>query len=137
PHAPHELFSAERALVDSLLYELSGDDDFRRDAGVVGAHHPVGVEAAHAVVADERVHERLLERVTHVQRAGDVGRWKLDAVGGLAVALVAEIARRFPALVPALLDRSRVEALVEHFSPSSVRAAPGPPPPPRTRGRSS
>src|SRR6185503_1980844 len=129
--------AADLALALALRLELPRDDHLGGNAGMVGAYHPVGVKAAHAVVADERVHERLLERVTHVQRAGDVGRRKLDAVGGLVVALVAEIARRFPALVPPLLDRSRVEALVEHFSPSSARAAPAPPPRPRTRGRSS
>jgi hypothetical protein len=38
-------------------------DDLGGDASVVGADHPVGVEAAHAVIADQRVHQRLLERV--------------------------------------------------------------------------
>ena len=35
--------------------------------------------AAHPVHADERVHDRVLERVPHVQRAGDVRRRQLDA----------------------------------------------------------
>ena len=63
--------------------QLALDHDLRGDAGVVGADHPVGVEAAHAVIADQRIHQRLLERVAHVQRAGDVRRRQLDAIGGL------------------------------------------------------
>ena len=35
----------------ALVLELALDHDLRGDAGVVGADHPVGVEAAHAVVA--------------------------------------------------------------------------------------
>ena len=36
--------------------ELALDHDLRGDAGVVGAHLPQRVEAAHAVVADQRIH---------------------------------------------------------------------------------
>ncbi len=59
--------------------QLILDDDLRRDAGVIGADLPKRVVAEHAVVADQDVHQRLLERVPHVQRAGDIGRRKLDA----------------------------------------------------------
>ena len=61
--------------------ELALDHHLGGDAGVVGARLPQRVVAAHAVVAGERVHERVLERVPHVQRAGDVGRRQHDAVG--------------------------------------------------------
>jgi hypothetical protein len=54
--------------------ELALDHDLGSDAGMVGADDPVGVEATHAVIADQRVHQGLLERVAHVQRAGNVGR---------------------------------------------------------------
>jgi hypothetical protein len=60
--------------------ELLLDDDLRRDARMVGADLPERVVAAHPMPADEHVHQRLLERVTHVQRAGDVRRRQLDAV---------------------------------------------------------
>src|SRR5438067_581203 len=99
----------------ALLLELALDHDLRGDSGVIGADHPVGVVAAHAVVADERVHQGLLERVAHVQRAGDVRRRQLDAVGRRLVIAVAEVAARFPALVAALFDCRGVEALVEHY----------------------
>ena len=59
--------------------QLVLDDDLRRDAGVIGADLPQRVVAAHAVIADQHVHQRLLERVSHVQRAGDVRRRQLNA----------------------------------------------------------
>mgnify|MGYP003693838417 CR=1 FL=1 len=59
--------------------QLLLDDDLRGDARVVGADLPQRVVAAHPVVADQHVHQRLLERVAHVQRAGDVRRRQLDA----------------------------------------------------------
>jgi hypothetical protein len=67
---------------DALGVELAFDDDLGGDAGVVGAGLPQRVVAAHAVVARERVHDRLVEAVPHVQRAGDVGRRQQDAEGG-------------------------------------------------------
>ena len=109
-----ELLAAQVVARLALLLQLALDDDLRGDAGVVGAGHPVGVVAAHAVVADQRVHQRLLEGVAHVQRAGDVGRRQLDAVGGrAAVAAGANQPRGFPARIPAALDRVRIEALVQ------------------------
>ena len=77
--------------------ELALDDHLRGDAGVVGAGLPQRVIAAHAVVARQRVHERVLERVAHVQRAGDVRRRQHDAVR-LALARWLERAAGFPAL---------------------------------------
>jgi hypothetical protein len=62
----------------ALLLQLALDHDLGGDAGVVGAGHPQRVVAAHAVVARQRVHDGLVERVAHVQRAGDVGRRQLD-----------------------------------------------------------
>ncbi len=51
---------------------------------MVGARHPHGVEAPHAVVARQAVHDRLVERMAHVQRARHVGWRQLDGEGGLA-----------------------------------------------------
>jgi hypothetical protein len=55
--------------VQALLLQLALDDDLRGDARMVGARHPQRVEAAHAVVARQRVHDGLVERMAHVQRA--------------------------------------------------------------------
>ena len=61
-----------------LRVELAFHHDLRGDAGVVGAGNPGGIEAAHAVVARQAVHDGLVERVPHMQRAGDVRRRQLD-----------------------------------------------------------
>src|SRR5207249_10618995 len=62
------------------------------------------------------IYQRLLERMPHVQGAGDVGWRQLDAIGRPGVVGARrKIAGGFPALVPALLDRRGVEALVQHL----------------------
>jgi len=113
PHLLQEALAAEVVAADALGVELALDDDLGGDAGVVGARLPQRVVAAHAVVARERVHDRLVEAVPHVQRAGDVGRRQQDAEGG-GVRLVepgVEIAAGFPFRVPATFDVGGLEAL--------------------------
>jgi hypothetical protein len=114
----HELVAPQVVPCHALEFQLALDDDLRGDAGVVRADDPVGGEAAHAVVTGQRIHERLLEGVAHVQGARDIGRWKLDAVRRIRVlATHREIATGFPDRVPALLDILRLEALCEfHWS---------------------
>ncbi len=114
PDALGELLAAEIAPALALRLQLLLDDDLRRNAGVIGAELPERVVAAHPVVADQHVHQRHLERVPHVQRAGDVRRRKLDAEGaraGRAVGL--EVALRFPARIPLRFDGVGFEALGE------------------------
>ena len=103
--------------------QLLLDDDLRRDAGVVGAELPQRVVAAHPVVADQHVHQRLLERVAHVQRAGDVRRRQLDAERRARLGRVRrlEVAARFPDRVPLRLDGVGSKLLASSMTP---RAAP-------------
>ncbi len=97
PHFLDELLAAERAAIDSLGFQLPLDDDLRRDAGVVGARQPQRVEPAHAVIASQRIHDRLLERVAHVQDAGAIWRRQLDRKRRLArVGAGLKITARFP-----------------------------------------
>ena len=96
-------------LAVALEREIARNHHLGGDAGVVYAHLPQRAMAAHAVVADQRVLQRVLERVAHVQRAGDVGRRQQDAVGG-AVALRREYAARFPFGVEAGFEGFRVVA---------------------------
>ena len=84
PHFFEEFFTSEVVARDVLRGQLPLDDDLCGDAGVVGAGDPAGVRAFHAVVADEAVHDGLVEGVSHVQGAGDVGRRELDGEGGAA-----------------------------------------------------
>ena len=68
--------SASR-LVPSRSQQLL-DLRLRGDPGVVGAERPLGAPAEHAVVADQAVLDRAVERVAHVQRAGHVRRRDRD-----------------------------------------------------------
>src|SRR5262249_20214119 len=114
PDAPDESVAAEVAPALALAFELPLDDDLGCDSRVIRADDPVCIVAAQAVVADQSVHQGLLERVPHVQRAGDVGRRQLDAVGSARrSAGLCEVAARLPDGVPALLDLVRVKALCE------------------------
>ena len=69
-----EGFAPEVVLGLALLRELPLDHVLGGDARVVGARHPERVAAVHALVADQDVLERVVERVAQVERAGDVRR---------------------------------------------------------------
>ena len=61
--------------------ELALDDHLGGDAGMVHARLPEHVPAAHALEAAEDVLHRVVERVPHMERAGDVRRRDDDRVG--------------------------------------------------------
>jgi hypothetical protein len=119
---PECSFHSQTALQEVLAPEVVAGPAFRGqaaldhhlggDAGVVGAALPERRVAAHAPVADQRVHQRVLEGVAHVQRAGHVRRRQQDAVGRGGRVPDREAAALLPAPVKVLLDRVRVEALV-------------------------
>jgi hypothetical protein len=93
-----ELLPPEVVTRDSLRVELTLDDDLRRDPGVIGTRLPQRVVAPHAMIARQRIHDRLVEAVPHVQGAGDVGRRQQDAEGALSGGIQAgsEVASGFP-----------------------------------------
>ncbi len=114
PDALDEFLAADLEPRRAFDLELVLDDDLRRDAGMIGAELPQRVAAAHPLPADQHVHQRVLERVPHVQRAGDVGRRQLDAIGRRAVLpRRLEVAARFPQRVPLRLDGGGFEAFRE------------------------
>ncbi len=84
PDPLDELLAAEVVPVCALLGQLALDHVLGGDAGVVGAGHPERVVALHALPADEDVLERVVQRVAHVQDAGDVGRRDDDGVAAAA-----------------------------------------------------
>ncbi len=105
-------FAAARLL---MLHQLPLDHGLGGDAGVVGARLPQHILAAHALEAAEDVLQRIVERVTHMQRAGHVGRRNHDAVGRRLGALGpagAEGAGGLPSRVNAALDRAGLIGLV-------------------------
>ena len=103
--------------------QVAVDYHFGGDASVVGTQLPQRVEAAHAVVADQRVLQRVLEGVAHVQRAGDVRRRQHDGVG-LALAAGAEIAAVLPALVEAGFEGFGLVALFHGRLPDACGRRP-------------
>ena len=120
PHLLDETFAPQRVarVAVAFLREIARHHHFGGDAGVVAAHLPQGVVAAHAVVADQCVLQRVLERVAHVQGAGDVGRRQQDRKSlsflafarWLADSARLEHAAALPLLVQAGLELGRVVA---------------------------
>lgn len=114
PNAFDEGVAADVALVLAFLLQQALDDDLRGDAGVVRARQPHRVVARHAVVARERIHHRLIEGVTHVQDARDVGRGQLDAEGRFGrIQPRIKVAALFPDGIPALFNTGGLKALGE------------------------
>ena len=94
-------------------FDLALDQHLGRDARVVGAGLPERGLAEHPVVARERVHQRVLKGVAHMQAAGDVRRRQHDAVGvARGIVIGREIAALLPYGIPAGLDGMGVEGLV-------------------------
>ena len=110
-----ELLAAEVVARNALRVELTFDDDLRRNPGVVGSRLPQRVVAAHAVVARQRIHDRLVEAMAHVQRSGDVGRRQQQAesliVGGVEAG--GKVALGLPFRVPATFNVGRLKAFGE------------------------
>ncbi|MNN26403.1 hypothetical protein D3C81_1399080 [compost metagenome] len=103
PDLLEELLAAEVVARQVLRGQLALHHHLGGDAGVVGARLPQGVAALHAAEADQRVHDRVVEAVAHVQAAGDVRRRQGDGVG-LAGTLRREVVLRLPLGVPAGFD---------------------------------
>ena len=81
PHFFRERFATEVMAIDALCGELAFDHNLRGNPRVIRARNPRSVFAAHTGVAHARIYHGLVERVSHVQRTGDVRRWQKNAVG--------------------------------------------------------
>ena len=78
---------------------------------MVGAHLPMRVETVHPVVTDQRVLQRVLEGMAHVQRTGHIRRRQHDGVcrtltGGREATGV------FPVGVPFAFELAGVETFI-------------------------
>ena len=87
PDALHELLASQLEPRRPLLGKLLLDHRLRPDPGVVRAQDPAGRRPAHPLEADQGVLDRAVERVAHVQRAGDVRGRDRDRVVVVSIAL--------------------------------------------------
>ena len=70
-----KLFPPQLRAAGAALGQLAFDDVLRRDPGMIGPWHPQDAKAVHALVTAQDVLEGVIERMAHVQRSGNVGRW--------------------------------------------------------------
>ncbi len=106
PDALDEFFTAQVVARQPLLLQLAVDHQLRRDARVIHARQPERAVAAHALVPRHHVHQRVLQGVAHVERAGHVRRRDGDGEDWgrrVAVDLWREIAFGLPPRVMLLL----------------------------------
>ncbi len=123
PHALDEALAAEVETRLALGAQLLLDHRVDGDRGVVGAADPERVAALHPPQADQRVLDRPVQGMAHVQLAGDVRRGQRDRVGLAAgVGPPGEHARGLPAGEERLLVRVR---LVARVHPQIVVGRPG------------
>src|SRR5690349_6087664 len=74
PNSLDKFRPPELGPADFLLRQLAFNDVLRGDARMIRARHPEHAKSVHAFVSAENVLERVVERMAHVQRAGDVRR---------------------------------------------------------------
>ena len=130
---PFPDFGGERLAAEvmprlALRVQLALDHHLCGNAGVVAARLPQGAATVHALVADERIHDGVLEGMPHVQRAGNVRRRNHDGVG-FAAARGREMPARFPDFVPFVFDFYGLvagrHAVVVHMLPRSIGESAG------------
>ena len=117
PDALEELLAPHLAAAGLLaLHELALDHHLGGDAGVISARLPEHVPAAHALEPAQDVLQRVVERMAHMQRPGDIRRRDHDRVGLRAGTLGpagAKGARLFPSPVDSTLDLGGLVGLID------------------------
>ncbi len=90
--------------VHPLIGQLLFNDVLGGDAGMVGARHPQHFAAAHPLPAGENILQGVVERMAHMQDAGDIRRRNDNRVRRIAIFLVGmKQAALFPGGIPFLL----------------------------------
>ena len=102
----------------AFALQLALNNNLGRNARVISAGHPQRVVAQHAVVARERIHDGLIERVAHVQRARDIGGRELNRkrrLGRIQCGVV--LSALLPHRSPVAFNRGRFKRLVQAVKP--------------------
>src|SRR5262249_44267094 len=117
PHLFQKLLASERAPPRLLpLHELALDHHLGGNAGMVGARLPQHVAPAHALKARKDILQRVVERVTHMQRSRHIWWRNDDAIRPRADAAPAlECTRLLPRGIDATLDGGRLICFLDHF----------------------
>ena len=102
PHPLHEGLTAEVVAGHPLVAQQPLDHVLHPDARVIGAVDPERVAPLHAAKSDERVLDRAVQRMAHVQRARDVRGRHRDRV---RLAGVVRLRLEGASVEPALQDR--------------------------------
>ena len=111
-----ELLAANLKTADTLFGQFLVDLGLRGDAGVVGAQDPAGLIPLHAGTADAGVLDGVVERMAHVEHAGDVGRRDDDRVAIVLMLAETRRALEIPAIVPRFEQRRLMGGeVVVHF----------------------
>src|SRR5579872_1841301 len=109
PNMFQERLSPNFGALEILALEVALDHHLRRDTRVIGADHPQCVLAAHAFTAGKDILKGVVERVTDMQRTGDVRRRHDDRPRRRIGTVGPKQATTLPKFIPALFDRCRVE----------------------------
>ena len=116
PGALQKALAADFFLGDAFLAHGFHDLGLGGDGGVIGAGQPQGLVALHAAPADQRVLKSIIQRVPHMQLAGDIGGRNDDGVGFLfAFGIGVEVVFIQPELVGAVFDLLGVIDLFQLF----------------------
>ena len=119
PHPLDEPVAAEFVAGLAFGVQLPLHQHLGGDARMVGAHLPKRGAAPHPLIANQRVHQGVLECVPHVQAAGHVGRRNDDAIA-FSRRLRRKVARRLPRLVDSRLNGVGIEARLHSKPPSAA-----------------
>ncbi len=123
PHPFDEFFASQVMAGLALFGHLAFDNHLGGNTGMVCSGLPKGIQALHPLVTDKNVLQGIIERVAHMQVAGDIGRRDDNGIGVCAgVLATGESARGFPGRIMFFLDLGRSKSLVQHgWRPSFIR----------------
>ncbi len=77
-----QLFAPE--IMPRLIFQFLQspfDDRLRGNSRMIGARHPQGLKATHAMPANADILQRIVQCMSQVQGTGHIGRWNNDGEG--------------------------------------------------------
>ena len=116
PAVLEEFFASQVLLADPLLLEIVDDLDFRRNGGVISAGLPERIIALHAFPTDQYILHGIVQRVAHVELAGNVRRRDHDGKRRFRVVhFCMEVFLFLPVFIDPVLNSLRIIGFGEHL----------------------